>query len=348
MRYSQAMTAIVTIAALTLAASFVCSLLEAALYTLTPSQIELMRRRGGSGVQRLARFRTDVEEPIAAILTINTIAHTVGSAWCGAMVGEQFDSGAVGIFAGVFTFLVLVITEIIPKSLGVRFAPALGPWIAWPIQAMIWIALPVARPAKIAMRLLTGGHRVEGPSEDEVLLFSKLATQHGSMRPEEHEWLRNALRLDRVTAKDLRTPRRVVESFPTDTPIRDLAQQGSKWTHSRVPLYENDDPEQVVGLAFRREVFDAALAGREGLTLRDVMHPIRFVPEDMPAHELLDFFIQERKHMVAIVGEYGGFQGVVTLEDVLECLLGTKIVDEHDQVEDMQEHARRTNPRAEG
>ena len=142
--------------------SSLMSLFEAVLYSITPSQLELLKKDGARGANRLAGLRADVEEPIAAILTINTIAHTVGAAWCGAMVGEAFGSRAVGIFAAVFTFLVLALTEIIPKSVGVRFADTLGPFVAWPIQAMVWIAWPVARPAKAAMRALTGRRAAQG------------------------------------------------------------------------------------------------------------------------------------------------------------------------------------------
>lgn len=337
-------SAILIVALATLAASFVCSLLEAALYTLTPSQIELLRKKGVRGAERLARFRTDVEEPIAAILTINTVAHTIGSAWCGAMVGSRFGSNAVGIFAGVFTFLVLVITEIIPKSIGVRYAQTMGPIIAWPLQVMIWIALPVARPAKAAMRLLTGSAVASGPTEDEVLLFSKLAAQHGGVRSDEHTWVRNALRLDRVAVRDIRTPRTVVETYPADTRVAAVKELIGTWTHSRIPLFEPGDADRVIGVVYRRDAVDAALLGEDELTLRDLMQPVRIVPETLPAHELLDLFLRERTHIVALADEYGGFQGVCSLEDVLESFLGAEIVDEHDRHEDLQVLARRKSP----
>ena len=337
------------VAALTLLASFVCSLFEAALYAITPSQLELLKKKGTHGAERLARLREDVEEPIAAILTINTVAHTVGAAWLGAMVGEQFGSQAVGIFAAVFTFLVLTVTEIIPKSVGVRYAQVLGPRIAWPLQVMIWSAWPIARPARVAMRMLTGAGGEKGPTEDEVVVFSSLAAKHGEVRSDEHQWVRNALRLDRFTAGDLRTPRTVVETLPADELVQAVIERPSRWVHSRVPIVEEADPDRVIGIVFRREVFDTGLgSGREDLKLRDLMHPIRFVPETMPAHHLLDLFIKERKHMVAVADEYGGFEGVVTLEDVLECLLGAEIVDEHDEFVDMQEIARRRNPHEDG
>lgn len=333
------------VAGLTLAASFLCSLLEAALYTITPSQIALLRQNGAASAQRLQRLRENVEEPIAAILTINTIAHTIGSAWCGAMVAKAYGGdAAVGIFAAVFTLLVLVLTEIIPKSIGVRYARELGTFIVWPLQVMIWIALPIARPAHSAMRWLTGGKGPVGPSEAEVVLFSKLAHERGEMRLEEHKWLENALLLDSLMAQDIRTPRTVVETFGAETRLGDLEPDG--WKHSRAPIVEGGESDRVVGLAYRREVFDAVLAGQTERTLAELMHPIRFVPETLPAHKLLDLFLRERVHLVALSDEFGGFDGVVTLEDVLERLLGSEIVDEHDEFEDMQEVARQLNPHA--
>lgn len=335
------MELIVVVASLTLLASFLCSLFEAALYAITPAGIALLREhRPGPLVDRLARLRDDVEEPIAAILTINTIAHTVGAAWCGAAVGEEFGSAYVGVFAAIFTVLVLSITEIVPKSLGVRYARQLATSIVWPIQVMIWSVWPIVWVSKKAMGLITGSAEGHGPSEDEVVVVSRLAAAQGAVRPQEHRWVRNALRLDRVTAGELRTPRTVVESLPANTPVRDLADHVERWLHSRVPITDGDDVDQVVGLVHRREVLDAALSKPDAeLILSDLSRPIRFVPESMPAHELLDLFLAERAHMVAVADEYGGFEGVVTLEDVLEQLIGAEIVDEHDYADDMQELA---------
>lgn len=331
------MTPILVVAGLTLFASFCCSLLEAALYATTPARIELLRVRGRRGAERLAHLRADIEEPIAAILTVNTIAHTIGSAWCGAMVGELYGSRMVGVFAAVFTFLVLAVTEIVPKSLGVRYATPLASWIAWPIQLMIWGVWPVVWVAKHAMQLFTGPAATLGPSEDEVVVLSHLAARGGNVRGEEHRWVRNALRLDQVTAGELRTPRTVVEVLPADARVAEIVTNAPYWVHSRVPLTEGQDRDRVAGLVHRRDVFDAALADPDAdLILRDLLRPIRFVPETMPAHELLNLFLDERVHMVAVTDEYGGFEGVVTLEDVLECLLGAEIVDEHDEVADLR------------
>jgi len=337
---------IVIVAGATLLASFLCSLFEAALYAITPSKIGVLRERGLRSAAALEKLRREVEEPIAAILTLNTIAHTVGAAWCGAMVGAAFGSQAVGVFAAVFTVLVLAVTEIVPKSVGVRYAMVIGPAMVLPLRLMIFSVWPIVWLTKRVMSRLVGREHPAGPTEDEVVVAARLAGQQGEVRPEEQRWVRNALRLDQVTAGDLRTPRTVTESLPADTRVAELVEHVDRWVHSRVPVTDGEHPDRVIGLVHRREVIDRALLQPEAdLTLRDVLRPIRFVPESMPAHELLELFITERFHMVAVVDEYGGFEGVTTLEDVLECLLGAEIVDEHDQVADMQVLARQRNRR---
>jgi CBS domain containing-hemolysin-like protein len=340
------MTLIIIVASVTLAASFVCSQLEAALYAVTPAQIEVLLERGAPRAHALEKLRADIEEPIVAILTINTVAHTVGAAWCGALVGDAFGSGALAVFAFVFTVLVLTVTEIIPKSLGVRYASTLATKIVVPLQLMVVSVLPLVWIAKKAMRFLRGSGAVAGPSEEEIIGISRLAARSGTVRRQEHRWVHNALRLDESTASKLRTPRPVVEVVSEETLLADLVKHPERWVHSRLPVTRGRNPDAVVGLVRRRDVFEAVLS-RPDATVADLMQPIRFVPETMPAHDLLDLFLARRDHMVGVLDEYGTFEGVVTLEDVLERLLGTEIVDEYDQVADLQALARRRRPRVE-
>lgn len=334
---------ILLVAGSTLIASFLCSLFEAVLYSVTPSQVEVLKKSGSKGAIKLAELRDDVEEPIAAILTVNTIAHTIGSAVCGALVAEKYGENhpnAVAIFAAIFTFLVLGLTEIIPKSMGVRYAKSMGPLVAAPIQWMVWISYPIARPSKAIMRMLTGGKGHGGPSEEELVQLSELAKTAGGVRAEENRWVRNALSLDKSTAADLRTPRPVVTVLDADATIKDVTEKKEAWVHSRVPVADGGDADKIVGVVYRKDVFSGALHGKAATKLREIMKPLMFVPETMPAHELLAEFISGRKHMLAVADEYGGFEGVVTLEDVVEELLGEEIVDEFDEHEDMQEIAR--------
>lgn len=346
------MAAIVAVASITLFFSFICSLFEAALYSITPTQVELLKRKNAMGAHKLAILRAQIDKPIAAILTINTIAHTLGSAWCGALVGEYYSQTAVGVFAGIFTFLILFLTEIVPKSLGVNYAHIVGPWSAWPLQVMIWVAWPVAGICGLIMAMLTRGKGANAPTEDEIVIMTRLALQGGTLRAQELRWVENALRLDKIKAYDLMTPRTVVYSLPADLPLSAVQERSDHWIHSRLPLTEDRDPDRIMGMVYRREVFDAVVRGKTDLKLRDLMHEIDFVPDTMRGHQLLDKFIQEKKHMVAVLDEYGGFEGVVTLEDVLECMLGSQIVDEHDRHADMQhlarQRARRSEKAAEG
>ncbi len=307
------MIAVLVVGGLTLLSSFLCSLFEAALYSITPAQVELLKAGGHRGGQRLARLRADIEEPIAAILTVNTIAPTVGSTWCGALVADEYGSTAVGIFAAVFTFLVLAATEIVPKSIGVRFANSLGPHVALPIQVMIWMVWPVARPARAIMRWLTGSAGPQGPSEDELVVSARLAASTGQLRPEEHEWVTNALLLDRVKARDVLTPRTVLEMLPADLTVDEAVEHWRDWVHSRIPLHAHERRDELVGVVHRRDVHLAALAGEGHKTLADFQQPLDFVPETMAGDTLLRKFLRERRHLVELADEYGGLLGVVTL-----------------------------------
>jgi CBS domain containing-hemolysin-like protein len=333
------MTAIVLVAGMTLLTSFLCSLFEAALYSVTPSQVALLRQRRVRGARSLEALRADIDAPIAAILTVNTIAHTVGAAACGAMVAAEFGSAALGIFAALFTIAVLALTEIVPKSLGVHYADRLAVRIVWPLKLMMWSVWPIAWLARRSMQALVGDTGRKEPTEEEVVQLSRLALQGGSVRRQEQRWVENALRLDHVTAGELRTPRPVVDTLPADERVGDLVQQIADCTHSRIPVTQDGGVDRVIGLVHRQEILKAAVAGNTDCTLRELMSPIYFVPETMAAHRLLSLFLRERSHLVAVIDEYGGFDGVVTLEDVLECLLGEEIVDEQDEIEDMQQLA---------
>jgi len=335
------MTAILIVAGLTLVVSFFCSLSEAALYAVSPSQAEALADEGRAGSARLLELRSDVERPISAILTVNTIANTAGATWFGSLVAAEYSDGETALAVGtaVLTFSILVIAEIVPKSLGVRHATRVAPLVAWPLQLMIWMVWPVVRASSALMHMLTG-EDTSAPSEAEVIVMARLAAQGGSMRGQEHRWVENALVLDQVRARDIMTPRTVVRSLSSDTRIADIDPKDRIWSHSRVPVTEGAGLDQIKGIVYRKHVLDELLVGNKNCTLGDLLRPVDFVPESLAGHKLLNKLVKDKVHMVVVVDEYGGVEGVVTLEDVLESLLGAEIVDEHDEVSDMQELAR--------
>ncbi len=334
------MTELILIAGLTLFTSFLCSILEAALYSVTPSQLEVMKGQGVFGARRFARFKAHIEEPIAAILTVNTVAHTVGALWCGALVAGMYDDLVLGWFTALFTLAVLFMTEIVPKSLGVRYAKRLVPILIWPLQLLVWISLPVARLCSMLMQKMSGRTEAHTPTEEEIIAMSQMAARGGELSASEQRWMENALYLDKIEAIDIYTPRTVVQTLCADSTVGELSESLTSLSHSRFPLTEGEEMDVILGMVYRRDIFDALAADKDEVKLRELVRPMDFVPPQMKGPQLLERFIRDKRHMVAVIDEYGGFEGIVTLEDVLECLLGAEIVDEHDLHDDMQEFAR--------
>ena len=343
------MIAIVTL--LAAGGSFFCSLMEAAFYSIPPSKIEELRVSGDTGGERLARLRQDVDRPIAAILTLNTFANSAGASFAGFLVGNAYGDFWVGIYAFVFTGIILYISEIVPKTLGVTYADRLAPKLALPIEIFVSVFyIPFIWAAEFLTRIIRKGHEGDNaPSEQEILAQTEMGARSGTILPDEAQWAANALRLDDIVARDLMTPRVVVYVLPADLPLSQVKSHSEHWTFSRLPVVMNNDPDQVEGVVYRRDVFDELVKSKpeelEGRTLRDLMHGAHFVPDKTPCNELLRKFIDERQHLMIVANEYGGMEGVISLEDVLEYILGEEIVDQHDPHDDMQEYAKKTAER---
>jgi magnesium and cobalt exporter, CNNM family len=344
-------TLILVIVVASLVGSFLCSLCEAAFYAVTPTRVESLRQAGVFGSHKLGQLRGRIDEAIASILTVNSITQTIGAAWSGALVGEAFGNRWLGVFVGSFALVMLVFTEILPKSLGVAWAGALAPRVAWLIQGMIWMVWPLAKLTTLITRRVTRRAPGQEPTEEEVLIMADLAAEAGAILPEELRWLRNALRLNNVTAHELMTPRSAVYSVPADLSLDQIQAQAKQWVHSRLPVTESSDPERIVGVVQRRVVFDHLMRDEPTVSVRTLMRPALFVPEHVRGNQLLDRLISQRQHLAVVIDEMGRMTGVVSLEDVLEYLLGSPIVGEHDTHPDMQELARqraRYHARAKG
>jgi len=303
--------------------------------------VEALRRVGSRSGQTLAHLRAHIDRPIAAILTLNTISNSAGAMYAGALVQRHVGAEWVTLFAVCLTFAILFFSEIIPKTLGAVHASSIAPHAAWFIDLLVRVFWPFVWLCRHITRWVGGGLIEHVASEDDLLAMAQHGAKHGELLPEEARWVANALRLDSVSARDLMTPRPVVYSLPVDMPLGAIKTNSAHWVHSRLPLVKDDKPDEVEGVVLRRDVFDALVEGRVELTMRDLMKPALFVPDTMPANMLLRTFIHERQHLAVVVDEFGGLSGVITLEDVLEELLGEEIVDEHDVHVDMQEFARR-------
>ena len=322
--------------------SAMCSLFEAVLYTLPIGYIESLAESGRRSGQVLRRLRADVDRPIAAILSLNTIANTAGAAVAGALVGSYFAperSWLAWLFPLAFTLAILVFSEVIPKTVGVVYCRALAPWIAYPLQIVVWSFIPVTWSLRLLTRTIARNGPAHTVSDEELMSMVNLGKRSGHFKAHEASVIQNILALESKQAGDILTPRTVVVSMQAQTPIEDAGKKKQLLSYSRIPVYEND-PENVVGIVHRRDIFSALTEGRTGLCLEQIMRPVVFVLETLPLDKLLKEFLERHQHLVVVLDEYGGLAGVVTLEDVLEEILGKEIVDEFDQVTDLRKLAK--------
>jgi magnesium and cobalt exporter, CNNM family len=333
--------AIAAIVFATLVISFFCSISEAALYSIPPERVESLRNSGLRGGRLLARLRDNVDEPISAILTLNTIANTVGSTVAGALVRQASGSLALGVFSAIFTMAILFCAEVIPKTLGVAYSRRLAPILAFPINGFIIALWPLVKLTQLATRFIRPRSIADAHSEEDLLSAARLSYKYGKILPDELMWLDNVLHLNDVAAKDIMTPRSVISFVNSDLILRDVKSNFASWNHSRIPVVVDGNLDEPVGIVMRRVVMEEIIRDRLDIKVSDLMKPAHFVPESMRGNTLLNEFILRREHLFLVVDEHGGTEGLVTLEDVIESLLGQQIVDEFDRHADMQEFARK-------
>ena len=334
------MTTLILAVVLAIFFSFTCSLAEAALYSIPLTTIERMKVNGDKKGQLLSEMRSNVNKPITAILTINTIDNTVGATVAGGAALAHFGEIYMGIFAAVFTLLILTLGEIIPKILGVAFAPKVACALALPLCCAIKILMPIIA----LMNCITGFIKKYLPktppcSEEDICATAGLSRKAGQINEYEEGWIRNVLALDQKHAHEIMTPRTVVFSLPASMRLEEVYADKRFWQFSRIPVYGRDN-EDLVGLIERPTIMQHLLNGDNKATLSSLMRKIYFVPEAQTLDKLLQSMLKANVHLFAVVDEYGGLSGVVSLEDVLEEVIGREIVDESDTVADMRALAR--------
>ena len=320
--------------------SCICSLLEAALYSLPVSQIEMLASQDHASGKILKRLHEDIQRPISAILTLNTLANTGGAAVAGAAFVGVFGSESEIYFTAAISLGVLIFSEIIPKTAGVVYARSLARIIARPIQWLVWVFAPFIWLNQFLTRLITlGAPDIPEVTSEEIEITAQMSRRAGAISTDQERVIQNILKLDELRARDVMTPRTVVHCLDRNLTLAEARQQSGSWVHSRVPLYE-DERENIVGMVLRRDAFSFLADGRDQVKLAEVSRSVHSVPESARASQLLEQFIQRREHLFAVVDEYGGFAGIVTLEDVIEEIVGQEIVGEFDPAVNMQEQAR--------
>ncbi len=319
--------------------SALCSTTEAALYSVPWTYIETLRAKGSKAGELLFRLRSHVDQPIAAVLTLNTVANTAGAALAGALAADVLGSRWMPWFAAALTLLILAFGEIVPKTLGVAYASGFSAFMARPLALMVVVFKPFIWLSGLFARLLAPAGSAPTATEDDIRAITSLSRASGGIQPYEEHAIRNILSLDAKRVYEIMTPRTVVFSLQEDTTIDEAYTHPQIWNYSRIPVY-GENNEDIVGIVLRKEIARCKSDGKSGAVLGDIMRPVRFVLESQTVDKLLLEFLESRLHLFIVLDEYGGLAGVVSLEDVLEEMLGREIVDESDAVADLRQAAR--------
>jgi len=341
------MTALVLYGLLALGISFICSALEAGLLSLPRGYVQSMVDRGSATGAALLRMKDNIDRPLAAILTLNTIAHTVGAAGVGAQAAIVFGDAAVGIASAIMTLLILVLSEIIPKTLGAVHAKSLAPVTALLIRGMTVLTLPLLVPLEWVNRLISYERGQEEMSRAELLSTLHLGHRSGAMQRREYQIASNLVTLSATRLQEVMTPRTVVFSLPQELTVSEAVARHHPLRFARIPVYQGG-PDQARRYVPRFAIDRAHAAGEGDKRLGDLARDMPILPEQASVLAALERFMKEKHNIALVVDEYGAMAGVVTLEDLLETLLGEEIVDETDHVADMQAWARGRRPKGGG
>lgn len=342
---------LVTFFAASIFFSFLCSILEAVLLSITPAYVATQDRDNTAISRNLSRFKEDIDRPLAAILTLNTIAHTVGAIGVGAQAAVIFGSSKIellglpivsweGFVAGAMTMAILIFSEVIPKTLGANNWQALTPVSIRIIDLLMIVLAPMIWLSQLITKNLKKDKDKPVLSRSDFLVMSELGKEIGILKDSEQKIIKNLLRFNRILIKDVMTPRIVMVAENGSTTIREFHDRNSELPFSRVPVYQ-DSNDKVTGYVLKDEILLNLVEGKGDEELNSLRRDIIISHSNTPIPDLLDKFITENEHVALVVDEYGGTEGLVTMEDVIETLLGIEIVDEMDSAEDMRALARK-------
>jgi len=326
--------------ALALGVSFLCSIMEATLLSVTPSYMAALEQEENPMGEKLRGMKEDIDRPLAAILSLNTIAHTVGAAGAGAQAAVVFGEAYIGVISAVLTLLILVFSEIIPKTLGAVYWRDLAPSITRILVPTIWSMWPLVKLSKGITRLLSSGEERVPFSREEFTALAELGQEEGVFEEKESRILKNLFRFNSLRVKDVMTPRTVMFDLPEETTIGEVVEEYDEFRFSRIPVY-SETRDDITGYVLKDEMLLRAAQEEHHMKLSDLAREMLVVRDSLPLPDLLERLLDKLEHIALVVDEYGGVEGIVTMEDVVETLLGLEIVDEADSVEDMQALARR-------
>ena len=324
---------------LALGISFLCSLLEAIILSVTWSYIEILKKKEKGSGELLQRLKENIDQSLAAILTLNTVSHTIGAAGIGSefhkLGNEWFTVASI-----ILTILILVFSEIIPKTLGAIYWKRMAPSAAYLLELLIRITWPIVVVLNYFSRIISDGkeNRKE-MTREEMIAVAEIGETQGALEKQETRVIKNLLTLDKILAEDVMTPSTLMMTFHKSDTIKEVIKKNSPIPFSRIPIIDNN-LDDIIGVVFRSKILEMNSDGKSDVRMEELAAELSTVsPEDSVA-TLLEEFLKKREHVFLVVDEYGTTQGIITLEDAVETLLGAEIVDESDSVEDMRLLAR--------
>ena len=323
-----------------LAVSFLCSVLEAVLLSTPVSFISMKESQGVKTASLMMKYKTNVDRPVAAILTLNTVAHTIGAAGVGSESVKVFGEAYFGIISAILTLLILVLSEIIPKTIGAFYWRSLAMPSTKIIKVMIIVTYPLVWLSELLTRCFSPKIQPLTVSREEVAAIVNVGTDEGVIDVVENKAIQNFLKLAGVCAKDIMTPFVVVSSVAKSTTMKEFYDNKSLVPYSRVPVFDSQR-EFIVGYVRRCTVLEMLSKDRFTMPVSEIVRPILSFPEEEKVSEIWQKMLERKEHISVITDEYGCMRGIVTMEDVIETMLGVEIVDECDTIEDLQALARK-------
>ncbi len=324
---------------LALLVSFLCSVMESVLLSTPVSFLKVKEENGHKSAAIFIRLKNNIERPLSAILSLNTIAHTIGAAGVGVQATKIFGEYYFGIITAALTFLILIFSEIIPKTIGARYWRSLALASGVIINFMIIITYPLV----IMIDYLTGLFSMKGythsSSREEISAMANIGVKEGIFEEKENKIIQNIIRLKNVKVSEIMTPRVVMTIADENMSLESFLDNKEFLHYSRIPVY-SENKENITGYVFRQTVFEKLAEDYTDLKLKDIRREIIFIPEFQTLMNLWEIMLEKKEHIAVVVDEYGGIDGIVTMEDIIETLLGLEILDEKDRILDMQQYAR--------
>lgn len=338
-RFERKMLTLLFYLFLALFVSFLCSIMEAVLLSTPQSYLIVKLENGNQWARSFIELKNNIDKPLSAILSLNTIAHTVGAAGVGAQAVKVFGDESFGIVSAILTILILVITEIIPKTIGATYWRNLTKISAFIIKGMVIITYPLVVISAGITKMISRNKQEQTTSREEIAALASIGTDEGVFTEKEHKIIQNLLKLKNLKVTEIMTPRVVVVVANENLSLEMFLENKDYLKFSRIPIYSEND-ENISGYVIRQTVFEKLAEDQHELLLKDIKRRIVIVPNSIVLFTLWEKLLEEKEHIALIVDEYGGLDGIVTLEDVIETLLGLEIIDEKDSVANMQDYAR--------